>query len=104
MSEVENGSVTGVRYHGIGSFEAIGCLQLAEIGDVFELAASERFDQRKSPEGSAWKMHHHCGKALHISVDSELNSQVREKDAEPLIFEPDVDWNTFKGANIINDY
>ena len=44
MSEVENGSVTGVRYHGIGSFEAIGCLQLAEIGDVFELAASERLD------------------------------------------------------------
>jgi len=46
----------------------------------------------------------HCGKVLHISVDSELNSQVREKDAEPLLFEPDVDWETFKGANIINDY
>lgn len=46
----------------------------------------------------------HCGKALHISVDSELNSQVRERDVEPLLFEPDVDWKTFKGANIINDY
>jgi len=46
----------------------------------------------------------HCGKALHISVDSELNFQVEDKDAEPLIFEPDVNWNTFKGANIINDY
>jgi hypothetical protein len=46
----------------------------------------------------------HCGKALHISVDSELNSQVRERDAEPLLFEPDVDWKTFKGANIIHDY
>jgi hypothetical protein len=46
----------------------------------------------------------HCGKALHISVASELNSQVREKDAEPLLFEPDVDWKTFKSANIINDY
>jgi alkylmercury lyase-like protein len=46
----------------------------------------------------------HCGKALHISIDSELNSQVRERDAEPLLFEPDVDWDTFKGANIIIDY
>ncbi|MGO9893537.1 MAG: organomercurial lyase, partial [Bryobacteraceae bacterium] len=26
----------------------------------------------------------HCGKKLHISIDSELNSRVREKDAEPL--------------------
>jgi hypothetical protein len=41
---------------------------------------------------------------LHISVDSELNSRVREKDAEPLLFEPDVDRKTFKGANIIHDY
>jgi hypothetical protein len=46
----------------------------------------------------------HCGKALHISVDSELNSKVRETDADPLLFEPDVDWKTFKGANIIHDY
>jgi hypothetical protein len=46
----------------------------------------------------------HCGKALHISVDSELNSHVRENDADPLLFEPDVDWKTFNGVNIINDY
>jgi len=46
----------------------------------------------------------HCGRALHISVDSELNSQVREKDAAPLLFEPDVDWKAFQGANIIHDY
>jgi hypothetical protein len=46
----------------------------------------------------------HCRKALHICVDSELNSRVREKEAEPLLFEPDVDWKTSKGANIINHY
>ncbi len=46
----------------------------------------------------------YCGKALHISVDSELNSQVREKEAEPLLFEPDVNWEIFEGPNIINDY
>jgi len=37
-------------------------------------------------------------------VDSELKAEVREKEAEPLLFEPDVDWKTFKGANIISDY
>jgi len=46
----------------------------------------------------------HCGKALHMSIDGDLNSQVRERDAAPLLFEPDIDWETFRGANIINDY
>jgi hypothetical protein len=46
----------------------------------------------------------HCGRELHMSIDSELNSRVREQDAEPLLFEPEIDWATFKGANIINDY
>jgi hypothetical protein len=46
----------------------------------------------------------HCGRELHMSIDSELNSRVREKDAEPLLFEPEIDWATFQGANIINDY
>ena len=46
----------------------------------------------------------HCGKALHILVDSELTSHVRERGVTPLLFEPDVEWKTFHGANIINDY
>jgi len=46
----------------------------------------------------------HCGQALHISIDSELNWQIRERYADPLLFEPEIDWATFKGANIINDY
>ncbi len=46
----------------------------------------------------------HCGNALHISIDDELNFRVGEKDVHPLLFEPDVDWKTFKGADIINDY
>jgi hypothetical protein len=37
-------------------------------------------------------------------VDSELNAWVRERDAEPLLFEPDIDWKTFKGTNILKDY
>ena len=37
-------------------------------------------------------------------MDSELNARVRERDAEPLLFEPDIDWKTFKAASIIKDY
>jgi len=46
----------------------------------------------------------HCGRALHIVIDSELKCQVREKAAQPLLFEPDVDWRAFTGVNIIHDY
>jgi hypothetical protein len=46
----------------------------------------------------------HCGKALHITIGSDLNCHVREKEAQPLLFEPEIDWETFRGANIIDDY
>ena len=46
----------------------------------------------------------HCHREMHIDVDSEFKWEVREKDSSALLFEPDVDWRSFKGANIINDY
>ena len=46
----------------------------------------------------------HCGQKLHLTLDSELKWSVEEVDANPLVFEPDVDWGHFKGANIIHDY
>ena len=33
------------------------------------------------------------GRALHLTFDSELAWTVRESDARPLVFEPDIDWN-----------
>jgi len=46
----------------------------------------------------------HCGRKLHLSFDSELAWSVEEGDADPLVFEPDIDWGHFRGANIIHDY
>lgn len=46
----------------------------------------------------------HCGQSLHLTLDSDLNVSLEEADAQPLVFEPDVDWSHFKGANIIADY
>jgi hypothetical protein len=46
----------------------------------------------------------HSGRALHLSVDSELGWSVKETGADPLIFEPDVDWEALTAPNIIDDY
>jgi hypothetical protein len=46
----------------------------------------------------------HCGRALHILVDHQLRVRVREAQANPRVFLPKIDWATFRGANIINDY
>ena len=46
----------------------------------------------------------HCGRALHILVDDHLRVRVRERQANPRVFLPKIDWATFRGANIINDY
>jgi len=39
-----------------------------------------------------------------MDVDERLRFQMRSRGASPLIFEPDVNWNNFRGANIIHDY
>ena len=44
------------------------------------------------------------GRALHLTFDSDLNWSVRESDAHPLVFEPDVDWSQFQKPVIIHDY
>jgi len=37
-------------------------------------------------------------------LDSELKWSIKESDANPLVFMPDVDWEHLTGPNIINDY
>ena len=39
-----------------------------------------------------------------ITVDDELHHRVAERDAQPLVFEPSIDWSTFTAPNIIGDY
>jgi hypothetical protein len=46
----------------------------------------------------------HCGSALHILVDERQRWRVRESQANPRVFLPHIDWASFRGRNIINDY
>jgi hypothetical protein len=44
------------------------------------------------------------GRGLEITVDSEMGFEVLSEGAEPLVFSPQIDWNTFKQANIIDAF
>jgi hypothetical protein len=46
----------------------------------------------------------HCGQAIHITLDGDLEFQVAENDAAPLVYMPHVDWQTFSEPNIIHAY
>jgi hypothetical protein len=46
----------------------------------------------------------HCARPLHIIVGDHLRWRVRERGADPVLFEPGVDWHSFRGSNIIGDY
>ena len=47
---------------------------------------------------------HHCSRPLIFDVDEELGWQVLVRGASPLLFEPEIQWRTFRGPNIIQDY
>jgi hypothetical protein len=46
----------------------------------------------------------HCGKGIHIEVDSELNYSVSDPHAEPLIFVPMVNFSTLEDHSIIDAF
>ena len=46
----------------------------------------------------------HCGWAIQLTVDNELHYQVQTDGADPLVFEPELDWRTFSEPNIIHSY
>jgi hypothetical protein len=41
---------------------------------------------------------------MHITVDSNMRASIREDQATPLVFMPDVDWATFAEPTIIDTY
>jgi hypothetical protein len=41
---------------------------------------------------------------MHIVVDGELGYRVEDEGAEPLVFEPHIDWETFAEPNILHAY
>ena len=46
----------------------------------------------------------HCHTPLHIEMDSDLNYQVVEKGAKPVIFSPMVDFGRLKDPSIIDAF
>ncbi len=46
----------------------------------------------------------HCGEALHLTIGSNMQVSVREQDASPLVFMPDVDWSSFAERTIVDSY
>jgi hypothetical protein len=46
----------------------------------------------------------HCGEVIELVVDSELNYRIEKGGPSPLVFEPEIDWSTFKDPNIIDGY
>jgi hypothetical protein len=46
----------------------------------------------------------HCGWPIRMTLDSALVPQIHEGGEEPLVFQPDVDWETFSEPNIIDAY
>ena len=46
----------------------------------------------------------HCDQVMHFTIDSDMRVSVRESDANPLVFMPDVDWSNFAERTIIDAY
>ncbi len=46
----------------------------------------------------------HCGRRLKIVLDSEMKILSVSEGAEPMVFQPDVNWAHFDEPNIIHAY
>jgi hypothetical protein len=44
------------------------------------------------------------GRELTIDIDADGDIEVREKDASPLLFEPQIDWERFEKPHILDDF
>ena len=44
------------------------------------------------------------GRLIELVIDSDLAVQVREGGDDLLVFTPRIDWETFRGPNIIDAY
>jgi hypothetical protein len=46
----------------------------------------------------------HCSEPMHIEIDSQLHSSVREEGAEPIVFIPQVDFQGLEDPSIIDSF
>ena len=46
----------------------------------------------------------HCEAPMRLTVGSDGSYEVRERDASPLMFQPEIDWSTFDRPTIVDDF
>ncbi len=46
----------------------------------------------------------HCGRPIHLEIDSDLHYRVLEQDANPRVFAPMVDFKKLKDPSIIDAF
>jgi hypothetical protein len=46
----------------------------------------------------------HCDHPIEIKMDSDMTYEVAQENADPLIFHPQIDWESFSDANIISQF
>ncbi len=46
----------------------------------------------------------YSGKPIHIELDSQLKYRVLEEEARPMVFLPQIEWESFHDPNIIGAY
>jgi hypothetical protein len=44
------------------------------------------------------------GRGLTLDIDTEGTVTAREKEADPLLFEPEIDWEHFEKPHILDDF
>jgi hypothetical protein len=46
----------------------------------------------------------HCNRPFTITLDSDMNFKIGSENAEPLVFSPQVNWESFSDPNIIQAF
>jgi hypothetical protein len=46
----------------------------------------------------------HCGRPLHLEIDTDLNYRILEDGAQPLVFVPLVDFDKLEDPSIIDAF
>ncbi|HYL98076.1 MAG TPA: hypothetical protein VEZ90_03905 [Blastocatellia bacterium] len=46
----------------------------------------------------------HCGLPMNLSLDDQLTAIRHDEGSNPILFEPHVDWATFKDPTIIHGF
>ena len=46
----------------------------------------------------------HCSEPMHIEIDSQLDCRVREEGADPVVFIPQVDFESLDDPSIIDSF